>query len=380
MDISQNVSTTYPDPSTLTDKEKSDYIRTTVLDAGKRLRAKHPWLATYQNHIGATIMLVSLLGMVASGLAYIYGYIPWYVCVPVTALFASFIHELEHDLIHLMYFRKNRRANNLMLALGWLARASTVSPFVRRRLHLHHHKSSGTESDLEEVGITNGYAWGWRRFLMTGDNVLAFKLRKDDMKQTVKAFIKAQKPKSKEEANALVQEQINSYSPLGKIYYAIFHFWVVAFVVWAGLSLASVDMFSWFATLMHYLNIFAVVYMLPSLLRTFCLHFISSNIHYYGDVEDGNVMQQCQVLNLWWLWPMQAFCFNFGSTHAIHHFAVKEPFYIRQWTAKEAHAVMRHMGVRFNDLGTFKRNNRFYDSSQRTSSTNEQASNGQLVT
>jgi hypothetical protein len=55
-------------------------------------------------------------------------------------------------------------------------------------------------------------------------------------------------------------------------------------------------------------------------------------MHYYGDVELGNVIQQTQVLTPWWMMPFQLFCFNFGSTHAIHHFVVKEPFYIRQMT------------------------------------------------
>ena len=60
-----------------------------------------------------------------------------------------------------------------------------------------------------------------------------------------------------------------------------------------------------------------------------------------------------------WMLPFQLFCFNFGATHAIHHFVVKEPFYIRQWTAPVAHRVMREMGVRFNDTATFGRANRF---------------------
>ena len=102
-----------------------------------------------------------------------------------------------------------------------------------------------------------------------------------------------------------------------------------------------------------------VVWIGPNVLRSFCLHFVSSNMHYYGDVEDDNVIQQTQVLNPWWLAPFQLFCFNFGSTHAIHHFVVKEPFYIRQWTAPQAHAVMRAMGVRFNDFGSFTRANRW---------------------
>jgi hypothetical protein len=97
----------------------------------------------------------------------------------------------------------------------------------------------------------------------------------------------------------------------------------------------------------------------PNVLRSFCLHFVSSNMHYYGDVQDRNIMQQTQVWNRWWLLPFHLFCFNFGSTHAIHHFVVGEPFYIRQWTARRAHEVMREAGVRFNDFGTFRRANRY---------------------
>lgn len=84
--------------------------------------------------------------------------------------------------------------------------------------------------------------------------------------------------------------------------------------------------------MMQVIDIAAVVIIGPNVLRTFCLHFVSSNMH------------QTQVLNPWWLWPSQAFCFKFGSTHGIHHLVVKEPFYIRQMTAKVAHEVMTQMG------------------------------------
>lgn len=117
---------------------------------------------------------------------------------------------------------------------------------------------------------------------------------------------------------------------------------------------------------MQVIDIAVVVIIGPNVLRTFCLHFVSSNMHYYGDIEAGNVIQQTQVLNPWWLWPLQAFCFNFGSTHGIHHFVVKEPFYIRQLTAPVAHKVMAEMGVRFNDFGTFGRANRFTRKEQAT--------------
>ena len=347
-------------PNKMSDAQKADHIRTVVLKAGDDLRARHPWLK-HQDAIGASIMAVSLLGMIASGWLYIEGAIPWWLCVPVTAIFASFIHELEHDLIHQMYFRATPWANSLMLALGWVARASTVNPFIRRRLHLHHHKVSGTESDLEERGITNGEPWGLRRLLMTGDNILAVVLRPMAMRRAARLYIKAQKPTSKQEFAKLALEQTMAFVPLGNVYYLLFHTWVIWHAVsWAapmmGLTLNAPV---WLSSLTPYLDTFAVVYMLPSLLRTFSIQFISSNMHYYGDVEARNAMQQCQVLNPVWLMPLQLFCFNFGSTHAIHHFAVKEPFYVRQWNADIAHRVMRQMGVRFNDFGTFRRANRF---------------------
>ena len=90
----------------------------------------------------------------------------------------------------------------------------------------------------------------------------------------------------------------------------------------------------------------------PNILRMFCLHLISSNMHYYGDVVKGVIQQQCQVLNKWYLAPFQLFCFNFGSTHAIHHFVVRDTFYIRQLAAKDSHEVLRAHGIRFNDMGT----------------------------
>lgn len=345
---------------TLSDAEKVAHIKKVVLQAGEDLRARHPWLR-HQDAIGATIMAVSLAGMVGTATLYYHGLIAWWLCIPVVALFASFIHELEHDLIHLMYFRSKPWANKLMLWLGWIARPSTVSPFVRRDLHLHHHKHSGTETDLEERGITNGEPWGLKRLLMTGDNMLAVYLRPRETFRMVRAYIAAKKPESRAAFQAMAWQQRLAYFPLGNLYYLMWHgflaYWAVAGI--ATLAGHPLVLSGPAQTVVDGLNFLAVVWMLPSFLRTFCLHFVSSNMHYYGDVEDGNILQQTQVLNPWWLMPFQLFCFNFGSTHAIHHFVVKEPFYIRQWTSPQAHRVMREMGVRFNDLGTFRRANRY---------------------
>jgi len=108
---------------------------------------------------------------------------------------------------------------------------------------------------------------------------------------------------------------------------------------------------------MHIVNILVAVLIGPNILRTFCLNFMSSNLHYRGDNERGNLIQETQVLNAWWFLPFNLFAFNVGGTHGIHHFVVREPFWVRQLTAKRAHEVMAEYGVRFNDMQTFTRAN-----------------------
>jgi len=359
------------DPTTaaagMSDAQKSAHIRQVVLQAGVALRERYPILKR-QDLIGGGVMAVSILGMIASGWLYYIGQIPWWVCVPVTALFASFIHELEHDLIHTMYFRHSPRAWNLMMLLCWVTRPSTISPWVRKRIHLHHHRSSGTDSDLEEYGIGIGQPWGLKRLIMTGDHMLAIALRPVGLLKVSRNFYRAQKPRSKAEYRALRRENLTGFFPLGTLHYTLWHGFVLFHAATltasllgypAPLALASQALGMDLAPLLSLWTTTVVVWLAPNVLRVFCLHFITTNMHYYGDVEDGNVMQQTQVLNPWWLWPLQLFCFNFGGTHAIHHFAVKEPFYVRQLTAQSAYPVMREMGVRFNDFGTFRRANRW---------------------
>lgn len=360
-----SANTTQADAAHMSDAQKSAHIKKVVLQAGDDLRERHPWLI-HQNAIGVAILASSLTGMFSMAVLYYYGLISAWLCVPAIALFASFIHELEHDLIHLLYFRQKPKINSAMLLIGWLVRPSTINPLVRRRLHMHHHKHSGTESDLEERGITNGEPWGLRRLLMTGDNMLAVFLRPKTTYKMVRAFVRAQHPDDPAEAKRLARTQRLGYFPVGNFYYLAWHGFLtfslvslIASAVGAPLALPA-----WAQSSVAVLEFLAVVLFLPCLLRTFCLHFISSNMHYYGDVEDRNIMQQTQVLNAWRFLPFQLFCFNFGATHGIHHFVVKEPFYIRQWTAPTAHKVMREMGVRFNDIGSMARANRFHQSTQ----------------
>jgi len=334
-------------PTSLTDAEKTARIRATVSAAGEALRRRHPWLA-HQDAIGMGIFLLSLAGMGACAWLYARGSLSAWLCVPLIAIFASFIHELEHDLIHFLYFRRRPWVHNLMLTLGWLARPSTINPWIRRHIHLHHHKHSGTATDVEERGITNGEPWGVRRFFMIGDGLFAILMRalaKRDLRQGLRTVFRG----------------LAAYFPVGWFHFVVWYGFLGFHLVDGAASLAGSPVAWSTETLTHMrvIDFLTVVLVGPNVLRSFCLHFVSSNMHYYGDVEDRNIMQQTQVWNRWWLLPFHLFCFNFGSTHAIHHFVVGEPFYIRQWTAPQAHAVMREVGVRFNDFDTFSRANRF---------------------
>ena len=327
--------------------QRSAHIREVVLAKGVELRERFPILK-HQDALGAGILAFALAGMIGSAALYITGYMAWWVCLLLNAFFASLTHELEHDLIHSMYFRKQRVPHNLMMGLVWLARPSTINPWIRRHLHLNHHKVSGTETDMEERAITNGEPWGFARLVMVGDNVMS-------------AFIRMLRAKTWAHKFSIIKRTLKVYAPLALVHWGAWYVFL-GFHAANGIAYLLGTPIEWSATtlsVMQVIDIAAVVIIGPNVLRTFCLHFISSNMHYYGDVELGNVLQQCQVLNPWWLWPLQAFCFNFGSSHGIHHFVVKEPFYIRQLTVPVAHKVMREMGVRFNDFGTFGRANRF---------------------
>ncbi|MCK9818547.1 MAG: fatty acid desaturase [Candidatus Pseudomonas colombiensis] len=335
-------------PERMNAQQRAAYIREVVLARGAQLRQRYPVLR-HQDALGAGILAFALAGMLGSATLYITGHLAWWVCLLLNAFFASLTHELEHDLIHSMYFRKQRLPHNLMLALVWLARPSTINPWIRRHLHLNHHKVSGTEADMEERAITNGEPWGIARLLMVGDNMMS-------------SLIRTLRAKTWRHRLSIIKRTLLVYAPLALLHWGAWYVFLGFHAAngIAGLLGAPIEWSATTLAVMKVIDIAAVVIIAPNVLRTFCLHFVSSNMHYYGDVELGNVIQQTQVLNPWWMWPLQAFCCNFGSTHGIHHFVVKEPFYLRQMTAPVAHRVMAQMGVRFNDFGTFARANRFH--------------------
>lgn len=94
------------------DEQRSQRIRKAILEAGNQLRDKHPWLVTKQDQIGLGILITAVTGIVYNITQYSRGKMPWYVAVPLSAFWMSILHELEHDLIHQMYYRKNKSMNN----------------------------------------------------------------------------------------------------------------------------------------------------------------------------------------------------------------------------------------------------------------------------
>lgn len=343
----------------LSDAQRTVLIRKGIATASKELKEKYSFLK-HQNTIGFTIFLFSVTGIVISSLLYIIDNIPAGLTIILNAFFMSILHELEHDLIHWMYFRKKVRVHNFMLFIIWILRPLTINPWLRRELHFHHHKYSGTLHDVEERGVTNGEKWGIRRLISTPDLMLGGILRANQLKKEIREEV-VKGNLSREQALRFKEISMKSMFPFGLVAHFIWYVFIVHYGIHFITSLINIpyqspniiqQQFVW-------LNPIVVILILPNILRQFCLHFITSNMHYFGDVESGNILQQTQVLNVWWTFPLQLFCFFFGWTHAIHHFVVNETFYIRHITRKKAHAIMKENGVRFNDIGTFKRANRY---------------------
>lgn len=330
-------------PEPLTAAQKIKNIQKSIRLADTELRGKYSFLK-HQNTIGLCICVLSLAGMIGAGLAYITGMISAWLCILVATVFASISHELEHDLIHKLYFKKNRLVQNAMMAIVWLMRPNTVNPWYRRTIHINHHKKSGTEDDIEERVLGNGMEFGFKRILISLDGFLSISLRRKELR-SMKGY-------------RYLQFVLRG-APLAHIFIACFYSFVAfhAYNYFApGLAL-STNYPLWLTSVVSVLNVLAVVWILPNALRAFCLNSITTLMHYYGDVD--SLLKQCQVMNHWALLPVHVLSFNFGVTHTIHHFLVTQPFYLRQMVARKVLPVMKENGIRFNDFSSLFRANRF---------------------
>jgi len=313
-----------PEADSLSKEETAGRIRAHIRRAEAGLVERFPVLV-HQDGIGASLCVASMAGMVTLGWLYALGYVPALVCVLGNALFASVLHEIEHDLIHKLYFPRSRLPHNAMMFFVWLFRGNVPHGWYRRAIHFHHHQASGTASDIEERLLGLGMPWGFRRWLVALDPSAAYLLNARRLEREVPGFSRW----------ALVRASL----PI----YPLFLFVLAGF---------------WFVPS---LKVLAVAWVFPNVIRQACLQIITSNVHYYGDVHD--VTEETQILRPFYLWPLQLFCFNFGTTHGFHHYVVDQPFYIRQMIAPQVLPCLRALGMRESDTGTFVRANRFTQAS-----------------
>jgi fatty acid desaturase len=315
------------------------------------LRVDHPFLAK-QDSLGLGLLFVSVFGFIAAGCLYFYAIIPAWCCIIIAALSASIAHEIEHDLIHQQYFRSNTSVYHFMMFMVWIIRPNTVNPWYRKGIHLNHHKTSGTPQDIEERLVGNGIKSHTLRLLVVCDGLLGLIIRSKQFAREIKgySFIKI----------------FNASLPLVTAYYLI----IYSFLLFHGVnfiidnSAIVMNTPAWLTSLMQWINFAMVVWVAPNFLRSACLNFITSSMHYYGGTY--NLLQQTQVLNHWVFIPFQWFCFNFGSTHSIHHFVPNQPFYIRQLISKQVNALLKNKEVKFNDLASMLTANRYIKKKQST--------------
>jgi fatty acid desaturase len=80
-------------------------IRAAITKDEERVRAAYPWLK-HQDFLAISLWACSIACIVASIACYARGILPLVITFPLVAFAASLLHELEHDLIHKLYFLK----------------------------------------------------------------------------------------------------------------------------------------------------------------------------------------------------------------------------------------------------------------------------------
>jgi hypothetical protein len=319
-------------------EDETRRIRRWIRRCESRLVERFPVLA-HQDAIGATLTALCASGMI--GLAWLYatGRIPALVCVLGNAFLASILHEIEHDLIHFLYFKQRPAAHNTMMFVVWAFRGNVPHGWYRRGIHVHHHRASGTATDVEERLLGLGMPWGLRRLLVSVDGLMAFVLNARRLEKEIPGFRRL------------------DLAMAALPFYAVFVTAFAAFCLYHGMLALGVAPPAVMDTMYPALSVVVVAWVLPNYLRQAALQVVSSNVHYYGDVH--SVREETQMLRPTYLLPLQLFCFNFGATHCFHHFVVEQPFYVRQMIASSVRPYLRGCGVRENDTRTFARANRF---------------------
>jgi hypothetical protein len=240
-------------------------------------------------------------------------------------------------LIHDLYFAQRKRLQNLMMLIIWLVKLH-ANPNWRRRVHLRHHGFSGQLEDWEERLLGLGHAFGWRRIVALispfGSGLFFKAVAKSDREFSARSTTRANFP-TFIVFHALVGAEILNFLLPANLHD------VAPRVVWSIVSALT------------------VLWVLPSILRHFCLTLMTTMVHYSDDIPRNNVHFENQIVDHWALLPIQLFCFNFGATHIFHHYIVQQPFYLRHLAAKAVRSTLLNEGCRHNDLRILFRGNRW---------------------
>ncbi|CAF1401885.1 unnamed protein product [Rotaria sp. Silwood1] len=308
------------------------------------LREEYPFLY-HQDWICAIIFTSSLLLMSLFSYLYLSGYISAMLTIVFIALPLSLLHELEHDIIHNLYFKQHRWIQNLMFTFIWVAKLHG-SPWYRRQLHLKHHLLSGQINDVEERIIGLGLPPNYKRMAVS-IHPFGGLLVSDDISKDAKYL-------------DLVKMKLHN-APMALIFFFItrtFFVYNFLFFIYSYLNY-DIDTIRGIHTFYPIIHNLAVCLCFPNLLRQGCLVLMSSACHYFNDIPLNTVFYQNQILDSWYVLPFQIFCFNFGATHIVHHHVVSQPFYIRHFTARQVKDLMVKLGIRNNDFGILWRNNHY---------------------
>lgn len=331
-----------PPVAGMTSQQRAAGITRAIKETDRDFRNRYPFFR-HQDAIGLGLFLGSAGITVASSLLYLRGAIPWWACLPVNAFFLSLIREIDHDLAHGLYFQSRKWMQNLIMLAVWLFMGNQPNPWYRRRMHLLHHRTTGHREDFEEQLIGNGMPLGPRKLLSMIDPGLGWLFRLKELQRI--PFYRA-------------WEFFWANFPIAFVFHLTAYVWLLGHalaLLVAGIGLSLPDALP---KLLEVLDVLAVVYILPNLVRHASMNIQAATMHYHGDVSDH--LHETQVLDAWWSLPLQLFSCCFGATHSIHHFVVTQPFYLRLLIAPRARAAIRHYGVRFNDFGTLLRANRFH--------------------
>ena len=261
------------------DIDRIKRIQREIVAEGERLEARYPVLAR-RDLLGTLACLGSCACMIVMAALYIENVVPWWATLIVSGFCAGILNEVEHDLMHYLYFKDRVWAQNTLMVLVWAFRGNYMNPWNRRKVHLHHHKTSGSKVDVETRMTGLGMSFGLLRLLLMVD--------------TLWVFFVTKKLERESEGHYRSSETMRNMIPFTWIFVSLWASFLVlqAFhlVNWAfGLGIQGGG---WLVSADRFLTIAGVVYVGPSLLRTAALHIISSNTHYSG--ENLDLLRQTQ--------------------------------------------------------------------------------------